>query len=363
MAVAPARANAPQNAMDVTAVPIFTFPSHSYVSKLRKIFQAAGLNIADQQTSREYAPIVISRLPSDIVQFLPANIDLTTLLNFLAVYDDKKDTTQTILTNLNHSIKPSLRYQTVRNKLAHQLDPNTPVVTLDQLAWNATYASFPPNVQSMITLIEIQNAPSEAQFKQIDKIHQQSSATTSNATIKAVGPNTAVELDMDNRLAALEHKMQRAAIANPKQQTPTNYAQNNGGFAPRQNYFKPPQYTQPRYSPPQQQWQPQRTFRPQYQPNYQTSRGLQQQATFQQRPYYANFQRQHFLQPRQQPFQWRPQNANTQLCFYHQRFGKWARQCTPPCCMATGGNPPYGYRTNQPNHVNQVNTQGATTPP
>jgi hypothetical protein len=183
--------------LHANAIPNFTLPAHEYASKLKSIFRCAGYDIHNAAVSKYYAPVLLSRLPSDISRFIPQEPDLEKILDVLTHLDKKRTSTDQILRRAEHQLKPSLRKQVIVNKLEVNLqncDGNHEVI--EKLAWESIASTLPATMQTMMAILDIVEFPNAAQYEQIDKIWE---TCTKTAQLCILNQDQSEQSDMVQR--------------------------------------------------------------------------------------------------------------------------------------------------------------------
>ena len=288
------------DAADYRLVPLFSFPAHTWTNRLRRVFASSKVQTNDPDVSKRFVPILLHRLPNELIDLVPEDPSLEQLLTFLTDYDiDKPDAAEIFMRTDVSSYKPKVRFNHAKANFTKSMSSQSDPDTIAELAWTHVFRSLPESVKPVVSVLNIKRFPTDAQLDQVDRAVEHVNTTATSAGVQVAQTVAAIAGQENTRLDRLEAAVERLITvvgeSHQSRQQPTNSnTWQNRSYAPRP-------YAQQRFQP---------------QTNAQRSnlgpRGQQ-------------LGNRMVFQPHDNG------NNNAQFCFYHATFGVRARKCQPPC--------------------------------
>lgn len=275
-------------------IPPLSYPLSQWSKQTQQIFKVAGVDLDNAEHSRQLLPYLMARLPESTLAITPTT-SLKETLTFLQEYDKPTTSWKTLNDDNQMAERPSYALEHAVKQVKEVMATGTPDDTLKQLAWLKLEAKLPSAIQDLLPVIAIDKYPNKEQLAILDTAWQRKETAKSTSTVNAVANapsndiSTALER-LNKRLDNLEVSMSNMAKNSHQHnnQRPV-FQQNPNRFVPQHN-------------------QNQNATRPTTPHNH--FRGTSNGGP-------------HVIQ--NQP------NTNSNLCWYHAKYGNRAFRCQAPC--------------------------------
>ena len=123
--------------------------------------------MSDTSVSDLFAPVVLGRLPSRLLLFVPRN-NLQEMINFIKKYDSKHLTYNNVMRkNRQLTERPAIQYMKIIDELA-ELRKGTPLMELESWAWDMLMDILPENMITVAASLGIVDKPTREQLKKFD---------------------------------------------------------------------------------------------------------------------------------------------------------------------------------------------------
>lgn len=165
-----------------TIIPVFSYPASEWAAKLKIVFEAADIKIHDGATQKKVLPLLLSKLPSDILNIVPNHKDLDDVLDFLRSYDKTSVSLDEILrSKYTVDSKPSIYFRNLQQKVKKALPLGTSDDTIALLAWQRLLAALPTHLQAAALVLDCDAVPTNEVLKRLDKLLEQNNSCSSCA--------------------------------------------------------------------------------------------------------------------------------------------------------------------------------------
>jgi hypothetical protein len=203
-----------ETTFNTSLIPPFTYPAHSWVKKLRIIFECSDLDLTDNNVITKYLPIIISKLPPEIIDIMPSKCSISELLNFIESYDAKQISISEILSKKASLYDlPSVLYNISKNKFKSALSEQFSDLAIDELAWNDVKSKLPEELRTFTIFLNVINSPSQEQLKQLDCAFNTLIKPSRNDSIALVSQpsSSTTPLNTNNNLDEIDKLKKRIA--------------------------------------------------------------------------------------------------------------------------------------------------------
>lgn len=295
-------------------IPNFSYPASTWAATILTIFKAGDVKHEEDNVSKIYAPQIIAKLPSDIASTLPIDLSVKSLLKYLSNYDAPRLDMRSVIQNSQSDEKPSTRFAQTVKQTRKTLNADITDEAVNEIAWSLVLSTFSAQMKTVALVLNVNKFPNADQLIKLDHAYldHKAEATTIAATQANQNYQQAPNNYMYQRTTTPEHYGQR--MTNNFNARPTQPYTNN--FLPQQRFQR--QFFSPQQNSPQRPFSPPQAFNRCNCFYHQRFGAFAKQCEFQ-----RNFA--------QSTVPMTNNSNNSDICFYHRKFGKDARQCEKPC--------------------------------
>ncbi len=303
-------------------VPMFNTPVSIWATKTKLILESRGItDFKDPKVRDMFLPLIIGRLPVYLLQVAPVT-DLEDLFKFLMIYDKETVKLSTFFKDSANKldVKPRVKFLMLVDQIKSTMAVGTPIDTVREIAWSLLQQAFPVSMQPYLSLLGINNYPTDDQLLRLDNAYDTFLENINKPQVfsNMAGSEVNMNATVMNRLDKMESMMNNfiSDMSKPKVNTPQ--AEGRTGEFP-QNYT-------PGFSGSENRYQ-NRYQRPTYQQGRFPQYGAVRNPGFRQS--YNPGNNQYFQRPYGQTAN--APRGRIPWCFYHARFGRNAYRCDKPC--------------------------------
>ena len=154
-------------------IPVFQPPCCLWADKVRRVLEMRGFtNLQDPWLNYALLPFVLSRLPATIANLVPT-ATLLQLLDYLGSYDRRKNNLHEVITKTQPlAMKPSAAFLQKCHDMRRAQGPDLPENVIQQLAWQALNANLPSSLQAYaLTIKGTDELPTLRQWEVLDNLY------------------------------------------------------------------------------------------------------------------------------------------------------------------------------------------------
>ena len=306
-------------------IPPFFYPATDWKYKIVAACKAVDENIdlTDARVIAEILPRLICALPTQLLKLAPTD-SLVNLLDWLDNFDKEQCSLESIMSlPFPTGTKPSIFFNKVFLKCQSALPTGTAKKTIEAMAWAVVRKGLPSSLQTAIMLLDPQKPPDATTWKRLDEA----------ATVGTLFPSTNLGATAVNATWEEDHATQLVA-AYQKQTAPTHSQAQDTTLLDRVKILER-ELSQLRTSASvhQRPIAPTSTYRDNPSMHLVSSGRCFRCNSEGHQARNCSWQQDSRYQSQRQT-QWQPgtqSHTTHQHCYYHQRFGTQARNCTQPC--------------------------------
>jgi hypothetical protein len=199
-------------------IPPYYSPAHLWATTIEDNLTISKIDIATDDSTEKYLPVILARLPPDIIQVLPSKKNINEVLTYLKTHDKKKlEFNEVFDCKWQNMSSYKTRFAMAKRELRVTLAANTSEDTVSELAWQSVLKAMPDSARPFMMVLGIGRYPTADQMEVVDKAMTLPSASTSICavsqdivtadTVAAIQASTSS--DMSRRMTALEEKVDR----------------------------------------------------------------------------------------------------------------------------------------------------------
>lgn len=294
-------------------IPPFSYPAHAWAEKVKVILEASEVDTTKPEVQPYLKTAITARLPIEVIRGAKVSgaKTATDLIESLTRFDAEETTVKDLLVRDDHlSQKPSLTYYSLLSKLESTMPAGTEKNVVAVVAWRNVCEALPPTLQAAKVWLDLDRPPSDECLHKLDRVWVQGEACSS----KVVAAVTSSGVESWDRFEG-RRDGDRGGSSGERRTFSNNNNRGNGSNVFRGN---------------------QSSFRPHFNLDSRGSAGESSRIADLEGKLQAMQLRLDGLE-RERSVGW-GSNARAavghdkeNVCTYHKRFGRFARNCVKPC--------------------------------